>query len=232
MRRALVVEGLRAGYGSVEILQGIALQVDKGDVLAVLGRNGVGKTTLVRTIMGVLPPRAGAISVLGRDVTGRSSHHVARAGVAYVAQEGGLFDELTVEENFRMVLPRAAKLRDECERALSIFPVFRDRLTQKAGTLSGGQRKLLMAARVLVQRAELILLDEISEGVQPSNVSQIAAALREEQARGASVLLIEQKLEFALDVASRFAVLKGGSTVAAGEVGPRTTSEVTKHLVL
>lgn len=232
MRNALVVEGLRAGYGSAEILQGIALEVGKGDILAVLGRNGVGKTTLVKTIMGALPPRAGSISVLGRDVTGRSSHHVARAGVAYVSQEGGVFDELTVEENFRMVLARASKLREECERAFGFFPVFRDRLTQKAGTLSGGQRKLLMAARMLVQRADLLVLDEITEGVQPSNVNLIAAALREEQARGASVLLVEQKLEFALDIASRFAVLKGGATVAAGEVEPGTTSEVTKHLTL
>lgn len=232
MTRALQVEALRAGYGPVEILGGIDLGLNRGETLAVLGRNGAGKTTLVKTIMGILPPHGGTVAVLGEDVTGRGAHHVARAGVAYVPQEAGLFDDLTVEDNFRIVLPKAASFTSALQRSFSLFPVLADRLSQRAGTLSGGQRKLLMAARMLVQQADIIVLDEISEGVQPSNLRQIQMALKEELVRGASVLLIEQKLNFALEIATHFAVLKTGNIVAEGQVKPETASQVTTHLVL
>jgi ABC-type branched-subunit amino acid transport system ATPase component len=232
MTPALAIAGLRSGYGSTEILQGFDLEVAEGEVVAVLGRNGVGKTTLAKSIMGLLPVRGGSVSVLGQDFTGRASHHVARRGVAYVAQEGGVFDELTVEENFRIVLARGVNLATAGERAFAAFPVLASRLDQKAGTLSGGERKMLMTARMLVQTPKLIVLDEVSEGVQPSNVREIAVVLREEQARGAAILIVEQKLDFALGLASRFTVLKRGTTVAAGEVGPETSAEVIRHLVL
>lgn len=232
MTSALAISGLRSGYGCIEVLHGMDLEVAQGEVVAVLGRNGVGKTTLAKSIMGLLPAIAGTISVLGKDLTGRASHHVARRGVAYIAQEGGVFDELTVEDNFRIVLARGEDLARAGERAFAAFPVLADRLPQKAGTLSGGERKMLMIARMLVQAPMLIVLDEVSEGVQPSKIREITVALREERARGAAILMIEQKLDFALDVASRFTVLKRGTTVAAGEVGPTTAVEVAKHLVL
>jgi len=232
MTPALAIAGLRAGYGSTQILQGIDLEVAQGEVVAVLGRNGVGKTTLVKSVMGLLPASAGAISVLGQDLTGLPPHHVARRGVAYAAQEGGVFDDLTVEENFRIVLARGADLRMAGERAFTVFPVLADRMKQRAGTLSGGERKMLMTARMLVQAPKLIVLDEVSEGVQPSNVREIGMALREEQARGAAILIVEQRLDFALGIASRFMVLKRGTAVAEGKVGPGSVADVTKHLVL
>lgn len=228
----LEITDLHSGYGATTILRGVSLSLDVGEVLAVLGRNGVGKTTLVKTVVALLRPSAGGVNVLDVDVTEADTHQVARLGVGYVPQEGGVFDELTVAENFRIVLKRREGLASAAERAFCAFPVLADRLDQKAGTLSGGERKMLMVARVLVQRPQLILLDEVSEGVQPSNVRQIERALREEQARGAGILVIEQKLDFALSLASRFAVLKHGTTVATGPVDENTAAEVTGHLVL
>lgn len=232
MTAALSISGLRAGYGLTEILRGIDLEIAPGEAVAVLGRNGVGKTTLVKSVMGLLPLAGGNITVLGEDVTERAPHHVARLGVAYVAQDGGVFDELTVEENFRIALGRGVDLAIAGQRAFAAFPVFAQRLDQKAGTLSGGERKMLMTARVLLQKPKLLVLDEVSEGVQPSNVREIALALRDEQARGAAILIVEQKLDFALGLASRFVVLKRGTTVMSGDVGSDTARQVTEHLVL
>lgn len=232
MTQALAIADLRAGYGATAILHGIDLQVAEAEVVAILGRNGVGKTTLVKTAMGLVRPTSGTVSVLGADVTGDAPHRVARRGVGYVPQEGGIFDELTVEENFRIVLKRGDLLKRATHTAFEAFPVLGERLGQAAGTLSGGERKMLMVARVLVQQPRLIILDEVSEGVQPSNVGQIAAALRDEQVRGAAILVIEQKLDFALSLASRFCVLKHGVAVAEGPVAESTATEVTRHLVL
>lgn len=232
MSSALTVAGLRSGYGAVEVIREIDLDVSEGEVVAILGRNGVGKTTLVKTITAVLPATAGTVSVLGKDVTRRSAHHIARRGVAYVAQEGGLFDELSVEENLRLVLPRRTDLVEAGRMAFDAFPIFRERMSQKAGTLSGGQRKLLMIARTMLQRPKLIVLDEVSEGVQPSMVSQIDNAMRRQRERGAAILIVEQKLDFALGLASRYVVLKSGLIVARGTVGPTTTDDVARHLGL
>lgn len=232
MSSALAVAGLRGGYGDSEIIRDIDLDVNEGEVVAVLGRNGVGKTTLVKTIAALLPVAAGTISILGEDVTRRTTHYIARRGVAYVAQEGGLFDELTVEDNLRLVLPPGADLREAGRTAFETFPIFGDRMDQKAGTLSGGQRKLLMVARTILQRPKLIVLDEVSEGVQPSMVGQIGYALQQERERGAAILLVEQKLDFALGLASRYVVLKSGEIVATGTVGSTTAGDVARHLGL
>jgi branched-chain amino acid transport system ATP-binding protein len=229
---ALMVAGLRAGYGSTEILHGVSLDVREGEVVGLLGRNGVGKSTLVKAVAGVLPSRGGQVLLDGQDVTRWPSHRVARHGVAYVPQDGGLFDELSVAANLQIPLGRGERLARAAERAFKAFPVLADRLAQRAGTLSGGERKMLMVARVLLQRARLVLLDEVTEGVQPSVVAQMAAAIEEERARGVAVLMVEQKLRFALEQASRYIVMKGGAIVDQGMVDATTAEAIEEHLVL
>jgi branched-chain amino acid transport system ATP-binding protein len=152
--------------------------------------------------------------------------------VAYVPQDGGLFDELSVASNLQIPLGRGERLAGLAERAFTAFPVLSDRLAQRAGTLSGGERKMLMVARVLLQRARLVLLDEVTEGVQPSVVAQMAAAIEEERARGVAVLMVEQKLRFALEHASRYFVMKGGAIVDQGAVDETTAEAIEEHLVL
>jgi branched-chain amino acid transport system ATP-binding protein len=229
---ALVIKGLRSGYEGPEILRGIDCTIERGQVVAVVGRNGVGKSTLTKTIMGIVRPRAGRVLLNGHDVAGRAPHSIARRGVAYVPQEKPLFDELSVRANLEIVLPRTTRLREHAERAFSFFPVLAERLGQKAGTLSGGERKMLMVARVLLQNPDVVLLDEVTEGVQPSAVALIGTAIEEERRRGAGVMLVEQKIDFALASADRVLVMKHGEIVVESEVGTTTAAEIERHLVL
>jgi branched-chain amino acid transport system ATP-binding protein len=167
------------------------------------------------------------------DVTSLAPHQIARKAVAYVPQEAPLFDELSVRANLEVVLSRRRSLRDtDAERVFTAFPVLADRLGQKAGTLSGGERKMLMMARVMLQNPVLVLLDEITEGLQPSVVSLVGHAILAARDQGASVLLVEQKIDFALTYAERAVVLKSGEIVASCEVGETTVDEIERHLVL
>lgn len=215
---ALAVSGLVTGYGSTEVLASVSVDLPEDGVLALLGRNGMGKSTLARAIAGLLPAWQGSIHMLGRDVTAAAPVARVAAGLAYAPQERALFQDLSVRDNLRLALRSDRALRARLDQVLPLFPVLGGRLRQRAGTLSGGEQKMLLLARALLPGPRLLVLDEISEGLQPSVVDAIAGTLRERvQAGGLSVLLIEQNIAFALKVAQRWAVLERGDVVAKAE---------------
>jgi len=210
----LSVSGLRSGYGGSLVLDGLDLEVAEGEVLALLGRNGMGKTTLLRTLMGLLRPSGGEIRFAGVAIAGRAPFEIARLGLAYVPQGRGLFAALTVEENLRLgALGKA--VRSVPDGLYALFPVLAERRRQAAGTLSGGQQQQLAIARALAGRPRLLLLDEPSEGIQPSIVAELAATLAAvAAAERLSVLLVEQNVEMVLETAGRCAFLEDGRIAA------------------
>ncbi len=216
---ALALSGLSSGYGEAVIVRDVTFDVRPGEIFALLGKNGMGKSTLLKTVMGYLPAHAGTISLFGDNITGQPVHRVARRSIAYTPQEQALFQDLSVEQNLRLGLRDESLFAPGVKRIGEIFPVLPGRMAQRAGTLSGGEQKMLLVARALMSRPRLMLIDEISEGLQPSVIDRLAAALRDERAQsGTSILLIEQNVKFALAVADRYAVLKLGEIVDAGEV--------------
>lgn len=204
----LQVDRLDAHHGAGQVLHGLSLQVAAGECLAVLGRNGMGKTTLVRTVMGLHPATAGTVAVDGTDVTAWTPQRRHAGGMELVAQGHRVFRSLTVAENLAVVAGLDLGRRD---RMLERFPILSERLHQRADSLSGGQQKMLMVARALVTDARVVLLDEPSEGLDPTRVGGVASAITDLVAGGAAVLLVEQRLGFALDVADRVAVIERGS---------------------
>jgi branched-chain amino acid transport system ATP-binding protein len=229
---ALAIEKLTAGYGEAMVLRDLSLQVAAGEVLAVLGKNGMGKSTLLKTIMGFLPARGGRISLFDTDATGRPPHLLAPRGVAYSPQDQAIFQDLTVEENLRLGLPRGAAFGAALERVAGFFPFLAKRRRQRAGTLSGGEQKMLIIGRALLGRPKLMLIDEITEGLQPSVILRLAEVLRAEKDRsGTAILLVEQNVRFALSLADRYAVLARGEIVDAGAVGAAAAeSRIAEHL--
>lgn len=208
----LEVKNLQAGYGSVPALHDVSFTIDRGETLVLLGRNGVGKTTLLRALMGILRPTSGQVLLRGVDVAGHSPHDLARAGVAYVPQGRGIFPKLTVEENLRLGL-RARRDRKTAipPEILDHFPILRERLHQVGGTFSGGQQQILAIARALCGAPDVLLLDEPSEGIQPSIVQQIGELIETfNRDLGLTVLLVEQNLELARRTGSRCLVMARG----------------------
>ncbi|TGN61859.1 ABC transporter ATP-binding protein [Paracoccus liaowanqingii] len=217
MSKLLSVDDLTSGYSSAPVLRNVTLSVGKGEIVAVLGKNGMGKSTLLKTLMGFVRPLGGRVTLSGTDVTGRLPHLMARAGVAHAPQEKTLFQDLTVEENLRLGVYSDGVFRSRVADVEAVFPRMIERLKQRAGTLSGGEQKMLLMSRALISRPTLMLVDEISEGLQPTMVDRMASALiRARDELGISVLLVEQHLNFALTVADTFAVLKLGEVVETG----------------
>jgi branched-chain amino acid transport system ATP-binding protein len=232
---ALAVRALEGGYGESPVLHGVGFDVRPAEVFAILGKNGMGKTTLLRTLMGLLPARRGQVEVLGADVTGWPPYRITRLGVSYVPQEKSVFQDLSVEENLRLALRREpSAFAERLEMVARWFPFLKTRQRQRAGTLSGGEQKMLLIGRALLTRPRLVLIDEISEGLQPSMITRLQEILAEErQARGIAVVLVEQNVGFALALAQRYAVLKVGVMVETGhgaDAGARERIE--RHLVL
>ena len=213
----LSVDRLCAGYGSARVLFDVSLEVEPGRLVCVMGRNGVGKTTLLNTIMGVLPATAGSVVFDGRDVTRCRPHERVRLGMAYVPQGHETFPQLTVLGNLQVAL-EAAPRRDPAalEAALEVFPRLKPLLRRRAGFLSGGQQQQLAIARALVTRPRLLILDEPTEGIQPSIVQEIEEAIGRLHADGLAVLLVEQYLDLALRLADEFVILDAGEVVRAG----------------
>jgi urea transport system ATP-binding protein len=228
---ALSVEGLTSGYGEAMVIRNVGLEIAPGEILALLGKNGMGKSTLLRTIMGYLRKAAGRVVAHGRDITGTRPYRVARLGIGYVAQEKALFQDLTVEENIRLAV-RARAMPEALETVRDAFPFLADRLWQRAGTLSGGEQKMLLMARSLATGADLILIDEITEGLQPTMVERLSGVIRAtREKRGTSFLLVEQNLHFALATSDRYHVLQGGEVVASGASSdPSAAASVAKYL--
>ncbi len=208
----LDVEKLKAGYGMLPVLHDVSLSLEKGETLVLLGRNGVGKTTLLKSLIGINKPTSGSIRLNGTEVTGWAPNRLAKAGVAYVPQGRGIFPKLTVEENLLVGLrSRADGRKTVPEEVLDMFPILRERLSQFGGTLSGGQQQILALARALCGDPELFLLDEPSEGIQPSIVQQIGELLvTVNRNTNLTVLLVEQNLELARRAASRCLVMEKG----------------------
>lgn len=205
----LVLSGVESGYGSATVIRGVDLAVDDGEAVAVVGRNGMGKTTLLKTILGYLHPTAGSIRLDGDDIGGRLPERVVRRGVAYGPQEAAVFAALSVDDN----LEAASGAIDPTRRSevLAFFPVLRGRLRQRAGTLSGGEQKMLVLARALLAEPKLLILDEITAGLQPSMVTTVVEALRwERREHGTTLLVVEQNIDASLAVCDRVLVLKRG----------------------
>lgn len=207
------VSGLVAGYGQSMVIRDLNLNVAPGEILAILGRNGMGKTTLFKTLMGILPTRGGSIALEQNNLTSLESFERVANGVAYVPQGRMMFSTLTVEENIRTGLPKRAHNKVP-EEIYALFPVLFDMRRRKAGNLSGGQQQQLAIARALVTAPKVLLLDEPTEGIQPSIIKDIARSLREiRKLKGLSIVVSEQVLSFALDVADRLLVMDKGKLV-------------------
>ncbi|MDR7523733.1 MAG: ABC transporter ATP-binding protein [Armatimonadota bacterium] len=208
----LQVEGLEAHYGASHVLHGVTLRVPAGGVAAILGRNGVGKTTTLRTIMGLVPATRGRVTLDGRDITGWAPHRVARVGVAYVPEGRQVFPALTAEENLR-IAERRPTGRWPLSRLLELFPALRERLHHRGRELSGGEQQMLAIARGLATDPRLLLLDEPSQGLAPLVVRELARVIRVLAGEGVSILLVEQNLRLAEVVADQLFVMVKGRVV-------------------
>ena len=234
MSAALEVSGLNSGYGEALVVRDVALDVQPGEIFGLLGKNGMGKSTLLKTLMGFLPIQRGTIRLFGEDITGLPPHRVARKAIGYTPQEQALFQDLTVEENLRLALRDDKLFAPGLERVGAFFAFLPTRLKQRAGTLSGGEQKMLLVARALMSRPKLMLIDEITEGLQPSVIELLAGVLRAERDESkVSILLIEQNVKFAMSVADRYAVLKLGEIADRGDVGaPHIERRITDQLTV
>jgi urea ABC transporter ATP-binding protein UrtE len=211
----LTIEGLRSGYGGKPVLQGVDLSVRDREVTAVIGRNGVGKSTLMKAVIGLLPTTDGAIRFNGADIGAETPHTRARRGIGYVPQGRDVFPRLSVEENLRVGLSISGARTADFEPVYAYFPILKERRRQAAGTLSGGQQQQLAIGRVLVGQPSLLLLDEPSEGIQPSIVQDIARIVVElNRKTGLTVVLVEQNIDMIRAMAQRCYVMDKGRVVA------------------
>ncbi|MDF2998228.1 MAG: ATP-binding cassette protein [Xanthobacteraceae bacterium] len=218
MRREVLLStlGLRAGYGGKPVLQGLDLEVREGEIVAVIGRNGVGKSTLMKSLIGLVPAMDGSIVYRGEAIERKAAHKRARLGIGYVPQGRDVFPRLSVAENIEVggMLKREVTAADR-ERVLGYFPILKERWSQRAGTMSGGQQQQLAIGRVLVADPSLILLDEPSEGIQPNIVQDIARIMVElNRATGVTVVLVEQNIDMIRAMAQRCYVMDKGRIVA------------------
>ena len=230
----LIVKDLSFSYGSVRALRDVNMTMQTGKVTCIMGRNGVGKTSLLRAIMGLQPIRAGRIGWDDKDLTALPTHERARAGLALVPQGREIFPRLTVLENLQTgfaTLPRA-----ECtipDEIYTLFPVLKDMLGRRGGDLSGGQQQQLAIGRALVARPQVLILDEPTEGIQPSIIKDIGRIIEQLAARGdMAIVLVEQYFEFARDLASAYAVMQRGEVVLSGRGNEMDEAEVRTYLTV
>jgi branched-chain amino acid transport system ATP-binding protein len=215
----LQVEALDAAYGRSQVLFGVAFAVERGETLALMGRNGAGKSTTFKAIAGLLPPRAGRVVVRGQDVAGRKPYRVARAGIGFVPEDRQVFPEHTVEENLEIAEREGVGGREwNRARAFEMFPMLQPLRRRHAGRLSGGEQQLLTIARCLMGNPAVLLLDEPSEGLAPLIVQEIGRLIRSLRELGTTIVLAEQNSRFCLGVATRVAVIDKGAIVWGGTV--------------
>ena len=214
----LETKGLSSGYAKSLVCHDVSIRIEAGERVCILGRNGVGKTTLLKTLMGILPIAKGDCFVDGTPTSRLPSYRVARMGIGYVPQGRGIFGKLTVQENLGLgTVAQEKRIVDVDDRVLDYFPVLRERLHQKAGTLSGGEQQMLSIARALAGGPRLLLLDEPSEGLQPNIIQGLGEIIRRINVeQGLAILLVEQNLDFALAVAARGYVMEKGTIVESG----------------
>lgn len=217
----LELDGVHGYYGLAHVLQGVTLDVQPGELVALLGRNGAGKTTTVKAIMGMVDVRAGRIRCAGREVVGLPTEVIARCGVGYVPEDRRMFPGLTVRENFRLAALGSGSPKSEqpsaLQRALDVFPLLEPHLDREAARLSGGQQQMVAVGRALICGTRLLLVDEVTQGLAPNIASDMARTLRRLADDGHGVLLVEQNSQLALELADRVFVLDQGVVVTSGE---------------
>jgi branched-chain amino acid transport system ATP-binding protein len=222
MSPMLKVEGLDAFYGRVQALHGLSLEVARGEILCLLGRNGAGKTTALKAIMGLVPPRAGMVLLDGIDIALLPAEDIPKEGIGYVPQGRRLFAEMTVAENLEIGLMARGSPRSVRDRVLDLFPVLAERLGQRAGTLSGGEQQMLAIGRALCLEPSVLLLDEPTEGLMPAMIQRIREVVLTLRDQGVAILLVEQRVEAVLPVADRVLFVENGRSrdvVAAADLG-------------
>jgi urea transport system ATP-binding protein len=231
MTNAIEVEGLASGYGTSQVVSDVSFTLAKSEVLAIVGRNGMGKTSLLKTLLGFLPAWRGTIRITGQDVTRMPPHLRRRLGVVYVPQEQALFQDLSIRDNLRLGILSDRDFAAALDQVGQWFPVLTQRLRQRAGTLSGGEQKMLIVARALMARPQILLLDEVTEGLQPSLVDRLSNVLtRVRQDVGTSMVVIEQHLPFALGIAGRYLVFKRGEIVDSAGVDAGAAARIESQM--
>ena len=230
----LQVRDIETFYGTSHILHRVSLEMADRELFAVLGRNGAGKTTLLRSITGVNPPAVGSILLDGTEIASLKSHRRTRLGISYVPQGREIIPDITVAENIYVaLLGKGRKANDVPKFIFDYFPALKSLVGQKGGTLSGGQQQQLAIARALVQEPKLLLMDEPTEGLQPSVVEEIEPIIKRiPTERNCAVLLVEQNLDFVRAVTQKYAILDTGRIVAGGNIGELTSTVVQQHLAV
>ena len=231
MTAILEVNALASGYGSSGVISNVGLTLAKAETLAIVGKNGMGKTSLLKAIMGFLPAWRGSVTLAGKDVTRVAPHLKRKMGLVYVPQEHALFQDLSVRDNLRLGLLSDKDIEALFEQVGSWFPVLTKRLNQRAGTLSGGEQKMLIVARALMAKPDVLLLDEVTEGLQPSVVDRLSEVLvRVRREIGTSMIVVEQHLPFALSISDRYLVFKRGEIVDAAVVDAGASARIDAHM--
>lgn len=209
----LEIQNLHVAYGESEVIQGLNLSLKKNEIIAILGRNGMGKTTLMKSLIGMIPSKSGSVKLGEKELFGMKSHERVKAGLGFVPQGRMIFSTMTVQENIETGLT-STKETEVPEDLYNIFPVLREMRKRRGGNLSGGQQQQLAIARALASKPEVLLLDEPTEGIQPSIIKEMAHTLKEiRDSRGLSIIVSEQVLSFALDVADRIIVIEKGKII-------------------
>jgi branched-chain amino acid transport system ATP-binding protein len=230
----LRLAGVHTYYGHIHALQGIDIEVRRGEVVTLIGANGAGKTTTLKTISGLLHPRAGTVEFEGTDVSRRNAHDLVRDGIGHAPEGRRIFSRLTVLENLQMggFTRSAAEIAEDTERVMTLFPRLRERSQQQGGTLSGGEQQMLAIGRAMMSRPRLLLLDEPSLGLAPILVQQIFAIIREINQLGTTILLVEQNALQALNVAHRGYVIQTGHVILSGPASELITNDMVRKAYL
>jgi branched-chain amino acid transport system ATP-binding protein len=230
----LSVRGLEVGYGAISALHGIDLEVNKGEIVTLIGANGAGKTTTLRTISGLLRPRKGEVTFNGQNITGVKPHVITGRGISHVPEGRGIFANLTVHDNLELggYLRKDKIQQSEFERVYALFPVLKERIRQNAGTLSGGEQQMLAISRALMAKPTVLLLDEPSLGLAPQMVQTIFRVIREINAEGTTILLVEQNAHMALMTANRGYVMETGRITVTDDTKALLASDRIKKAYL
>lgn len=229
----LKIEKLNVAYGESLILRDVDLSVSEGEAVCLLGRNGVGKTTLLKSIMGLLKPKSGKVLFEGGDFTRRRADERAQRGIGYVPQGREIFPQLSVRDNLILGLAARGQAFDAVpDEVYELFPALKDLLHRKGGDLSGGQQQQLAIARILLTRPKLLLLDEPTEGIQPSIIDEIEDAIHKIKTTGVAILLVEQYLQFAWRLADHYYVMEKGTIISKGSTKSLSEEAVQQHLTV
>jgi urea transport system ATP-binding protein len=232
VRIVLEVENLKAYYGESIILQNVSLQVPDGKIVCLLGRNGVGKTTFIKSLMGLVKTPSGSIKLAGQEIIGKPTYVRARQGIGYVPQGREIFPQMTVQENLELGLEAAGGKKEIPDEVYELFPVLKTMLQRKGGDLSGGQQQQLAIARALVVVPKLLLLDEPTEGIQPSIIQEIGRVIKRLKEAGYTIFIVEQYLEFVMEIADYYYVMEKGTIVADGFVNEMDKGEIQQKIAI